>query len=68
MQRDWHVEEGIVRRRASKSIEIDGNSAGDDACDRGKAPAKLYVAREEMDEEIRGNDEDKEHHGTCWIA
>jgi hypothetical protein len=57
-----------VRRRANKSVEIDGNSGGDDVCDWGKAPAKLYVASEELDEEVGGDDEDEDHHGTCWIA
>ena len=68
MQREGHVEERIVRRRASKSGEIDGNRGGDNVCDRGEVPAKVYVASEELDEEVGGDDEDEDYHGTCWIA
>lgn len=68
LQRDRHVEESIMRRRANKSVDIDGDSGGDDVGDQGKAPAKLDVTREELDEEVGGDDEDEDQHGTCWIT
>jgi len=57
-----------VRRRANKSVDIDGNRGGDNVCDRGEAPAKLEVASEDLEEEVGGDDEDEDHLGTCWIA
>lgn len=68
VQRDWYAEKRIVRGRASKSVEVDGNRGGNDVCDRRKAPSELYVASEELDEEVGGDDEEEDHHGTCWIA
>lgn len=68
VKRNWHAEESIVRRGANKSVEIDGNSGGDDVCDRRKTPAKLYVALEEQQEEVGGGDDDEDHLGTFWIA
>ena len=68
LQRNRHVEESRMRRRTNKSVDTDSNSSGCDVGNWGKAPAKLDVANEELDEHVGGDDEDEDHHGTCWIA
>ena len=56
-----------MRRRTNKSVDIDGDSSGGDVSSWGKAPEKLDVADEELGKYV-GDEEDEDHHGTCWIA